>query len=313
MKKFSKFKKKLKSWKTRDLTLRGKKLLINSYIMSSISYLADLYPHNVPPKFVKETKALICEFLWSGKTWKISQKNLALKHEHGGLELKDIDNFIECKKVKWILRIYSTPIATWNAYGKHCLQRYDELYGVNDFLVQCSNCEPLLKTIPMFYKSCLAAWSNVVKKTKIVTKNDVLKQNICGNDQLSKKHQSIFLPHWTKSKLITINDLWDSTLKKWKTSLEIYQALVCKRNWIGEYQKIKDYMPADWKAILLDTAVQKSNDLLTFSKELCLSQNVIYINNKKCKIWKCKGKRSVFHMSLSNKPTKCSGSLEQST
>ena len=52
MKKFFKFKKKLNSWSNRDLTLEGKKLLINSYIMSSMSYLVDLYPNNIPSNFI---------------------------------------------------------------------------------------------------------------------------------------------------------------------------------------------------------------------------------------------------------------------
>ena len=79
MKKFFKFKKKLNSWSNRDLTLEGKKLLINSYIMSSMSYLVDLYPNNIPSNFIKQTRELIRDFIWNSKTWRISQNNLGLQ------------------------------------------------------------------------------------------------------------------------------------------------------------------------------------------------------------------------------------------
>ena len=76
--------------------------------MSSISYLADIYSHKIPDKFVKETKSLICEFLWKGKSWRISQTNLAMRKVHGGLEL---DNFFESKKIKWVVNLHFSPFS----------------------------------------------------------------------------------------------------------------------------------------------------------------------------------------------------------
>ena len=55
MQKFAKFKNKIDTWK--------RKLLINSYIVSSISYLIDILSANVSPEFVKQTKELIRDFL----------------------------------------------------------------------------------------------------------------------------------------------------------------------------------------------------------------------------------------------------------
>ena len=112
MKKFFKFKSKVDKWKYRDLTIEGKKLLINSYIMSSISYLADIYSHKIPDKYIKETKSLICKFLWKGKSWRISQANLGMRKVHGGQELKDLDTFFESKKNKWVVKTHFSPLST---------------------------------------------------------------------------------------------------------------------------------------------------------------------------------------------------------
>ena len=42
MKKFAKFKTKLAKWQARDLTLKGKILLHNSYIVSSLNYMSEI-------------------------------------------------------------------------------------------------------------------------------------------------------------------------------------------------------------------------------------------------------------------------------
>ena len=95
LRKFAKFKKQIKLWTKRDLSFRGKKLLINSYIISNISYLCDIYTANIPESFLTQTKDLIREFLWGGKTWRVAQKTTSLLKEHGGLDLTDITSFIQ--------------------------------------------------------------------------------------------------------------------------------------------------------------------------------------------------------------------------
>ena len=59
MKKFAKFKEKIKRWSKRDLSFEGKKLFINAFIMSSLAYLCDIYTADIPDIFISETKDLI--------------------------------------------------------------------------------------------------------------------------------------------------------------------------------------------------------------------------------------------------------------
>ena len=61
-------------WSKRKLTFEGKNTLINAYIMYSISYLAEMYTEHIPQNFINETKNLMRDFLWRGKTWKVAQK-----------------------------------------------------------------------------------------------------------------------------------------------------------------------------------------------------------------------------------------------
>ena len=81
MRKFAKFKNKIPvtMFKKRDLTLEGKELVINSYIISSMSYLVDVYTDHIPNVFIKQIRELICDFLWTGSTLAYFSKGA--KHE----------------------------------------------------------------------------------------------------------------------------------------------------------------------------------------------------------------------------------------
>ena len=76
---------------------------------------------------------MIRDFLWNGKKWNISQKTIALRKTHGGIELQDLDNLIACQNIKWLLRINFTESSTCNTYGKYCLGKFDRMYDENDF------------------------------------------------------------------------------------------------------------------------------------------------------------------------------------
>ena len=61
--------------------------------MSNIAYLCDIYTANISERFIKETKDLVRDFIWGGKTWRVAQKTVSLRTEHTGLEIPDVDVF----------------------------------------------------------------------------------------------------------------------------------------------------------------------------------------------------------------------------
>ena len=258
--------------------------------MSSISFLTDIYTCNIPEKFIKETRNLLCEFLWSGKTWRIAQNSLALRKEHGGLELKDLDNFIECKKIKWLIKIHFSEVSTWNEYGKYCLHKYDVLYNVENFLLQCSNLEGLNWNLPSFYKVCIKAWSNLLKKKEVKSKDDVLNENLFGNFHIKHKQRSIFFSNWLQCNFIKVKDLWNTESNSWLPGEEIYNTLTNKRNWIGEYNKLKSCIPVAWKALLCDNNAIRENLHLNNTKSVFFSHSGLFVKDKQISFKKMKEK-----------------------
>ena len=57
----------------------------------------------------------------------------------------------------------------------------DDVFGINEFIMECNCLNGLNVKLPKFYTTCLEIWYHVKKKEKIVSQKDVLNQNICGN------------------------------------------------------------------------------------------------------------------------------------
>ena len=313
MKKFTKFKNKISQWQKRDLSLKGKKLLINSYIMSSVSYLTDIYTEHVPPIFLKETKNLIKEFLWGGKTWRVASKTMATRSQHGGLEIPDLESYIKSKKISWILKIHYKPSSTWNTIGKYYLTLYDEKFDTQNFLLKCSHKKSLnLDKIPHFYKICLEAWSEMLSKVHAGSKDDILNANLMGNCKILCKNTPLFLCHWTKSKIKRVKDIWNDDTNSWKSGQEIFNQLYKRTNWIAEYEKIKKAIPNEWKNVLQGQKIEilKSKELLYNTKSITLNDSTIKVDEKNLTIEDLKFKEIYFDTLYPVKKPTCIPSWE---
>jgi hypothetical protein len=50
---------------------------------------------------------------------------LLLNINEGGMGMINIDNFVKSKQIKFIYKIINSEMDSWNAIGKHWLQKYD--------------------------------------------------------------------------------------------------------------------------------------------------------------------------------------------
>ncbi len=106
-------------------------------------------------------------------------------------------------------------------------------------LLQCSNLTDIDIQLPEFYKTCLNAWSQLLRKNNIEGVGGILDQNLFGNHMVAIKNKPLYLKHWSSSKICKIKDIWNKETHVWKSGTEIYTQLNNKRNWIAEYNKIK--------------------------------------------------------------------------
>jgi hypothetical protein len=68
---------------------------------------------------------LIWKFLWDNKPNQIERNICCLNINEGGMGMINIDNFVKSKQIKFIYKIINSEMDSWNALGKHWLQKYE--------------------------------------------------------------------------------------------------------------------------------------------------------------------------------------------
>jgi len=61
--------------------------------------------------------------------------------------------------IKFVYKIINSEMHSWNALGKHWLQKYDNKFGVDFFLYKCFDIKGIT-SIPKYYQDALHAWNN---------------------------------------------------------------------------------------------------------------------------------------------------------
>lgn len=65
-------------------------------------------------KFITDLNIVFCINLWNFIIDEIKRKQIAQEYSHGGLNIIDINNYIQGLKPSWIKRLMSGKNASWN-------------------------------------------------------------------------------------------------------------------------------------------------------------------------------------------------------
>lgn len=109
-----KMKKVCDSWSLRNISLKGKTVLVNTLILPIIQYQCVMLP--VPRAIIQDIDSLISAFLWNNKRPKISRRALEQKVAEGGLGLHNITNRIKAAKLSWLKKMVVAPSEPWQYY-----------------------------------------------------------------------------------------------------------------------------------------------------------------------------------------------------
>ena len=91
------------TWRHRDLSLKGKALVINGLLTSPLWYHA--FNIHFPPWAIQEIEEIIYSFLWDNKRPSINRDILALPITEGGLNIPGIAHSIQALRLNTIRRL----------------------------------------------------------------------------------------------------------------------------------------------------------------------------------------------------------------
>ena len=139
-------------WRSRDLTLFGKVLIIKSLGLSQLNYSASIL--NGPEDVARTVKTKLFS-LWKNKRNKIKRTGLYQDLERGGIRMVDIDIMFKALKLAWIPRLLNPGSQNWKTVPDYYLRKFG---GLN-FLLGCNYDVKNIKSIPLFYRNILVLTS----------------------------------------------------------------------------------------------------------------------------------------------------------
>ena len=109
-----KFKKVVDLYRCRDLSFKGKSVILKAVICNSIWYVGSLTL--MPDKVLIKLSKIIFSFLWSNKMESVKRLTLIDSFENGGLDIVDIKTKLETFRVSQVLQLIKGTKANW----KYC-------------------------------------------------------------------------------------------------------------------------------------------------------------------------------------------------
>ena len=276
LEKINKIKNCIQVWKSRDLTYKGKVLIIKTLLLSQIGFIADVV--SIPNNIVKQIDTLLWSFLWDSKQPLVNRNVMLQNALMGGVNMSILQNTLICKQIKFLYKMIIAENAHWNQIGKHWLQKYDSEYRETFFLCKCSCVKGLNVTeMPDFYQKCVSSWALFIGKLKIQTKEHILNETLFGNIAISARSNPIFYSDFSRCNIKTIRDIWDVQKDDFHTEQYIQNKSAATPNWRQKYNKLKANIPESWINIL------KSNNAQTQTNKYCIEINnelKLYMNDK---------------------------------
>jgi len=202
---FEKLKSKLKYWKGKGISFKGRIRVTNIFILSNLWYIGKV--QDIPLDLLAEIKKLIGIFIWEGKYHQRSLKGLEMDYKRGGMQLLCIEKRIQVFRIQMLSRILNKP--------RESLERFlaDSLISENKFkcdLNLLKGCTwKIASTIKnIFYKNAVKAWLDCGIKYTPPSKNSLDNLPIYENNLLKNSANLVFsIPNRLRNLPKTLNDL----------------------------------------------------------------------------------------------------------
>ncbi len=156
------FKKTLKLWSKRNLSMKGKKIVINQLATAKLIYPAHTFPcpNTGGVNHIQEIQNTIWDFFWNGGQHSVTQELLILPVDSGGLGVVDVSRQIRSVRLTKIAQLFNVEIpGKWKALARYHLNKirgYNA--GKNIFKTFLPKTNPVEWGVSAFYRDLLRDW-----------------------------------------------------------------------------------------------------------------------------------------------------------
>lgn len=192
----------IKQWSKRNLTVIGRITVVKTLILPVLNYLILTLP-NPSNIIVKTINDLIYSFIWGSPIYRVKKDVLQQSHEHGGLNMINLQAFIYALKCTWIRRILQKECKWQNIFMSYVNRKYFYTCGT-EYLKELK-----LSIKNKFWKDVLDAWCIVIEReqTDNADWNYFLSSPIWKNKQFEIGNASVLYKDWFHNGILYVNDI----------------------------------------------------------------------------------------------------------
>ena len=154
----SKIKNTITAWSNRNLSFKGKTLVINGLLTSVLWYHATALP--IPAWAVRDIEQSIYHFFWSNKMPLVKQDMLALPRDEGGFNVHRIGPKITALHLSTLHRYLDPEQASWKYFVTHYLRLTGQQLGARILSTQFKP-QHIDQSIPTIHRELLLTWTKL--------------------------------------------------------------------------------------------------------------------------------------------------------
>ena len=174
----------IRKMSTRQLSLYGKSILINTLILTKTTFLSNVFP--IPENITQKIHTNIFQYLWQNKTAEpIARKTLFLPKNNGGINIKEPEAHNMAMRIKHLLTLkQSKNQPPWTHIAVYWLGKDIYNYNKEFHNLKKNNITKTNKMPPFYYRDLVHYIKtqnrnipNLQNKTKIIYKSILEKRS----------------------------------------------------------------------------------------------------------------------------------------
>lgn len=248
-------------WKSREVGLRGKVIIVNMLVMSKLIYVMSVM--NVPNDVVLRVNELVGGFLWGGRGVRIAREVLENEYEDGGLKLFDLEIKKKALRIKTMIQFLKGKTNfIWKSFLKDAILKTG---GCGSSGIFMEYRESMLKGVSEYYREVLEAWGEFLGYVSYncVNIEQVCAQPIFLNPKIKVRDKTLFDRKMWDAGFRTLSDLVYEYVPGFMSAQVIVDEVREKGQVVGlkmaEHllSKIKSGVPKGWMEIIECEIVEK--------------------------------------------------------
>ena len=246
--KISKFNKILNLWKSRDLSFRGRAVVINQLASSVLCYTATIFP--MGDWVLKRLNTSLWDFFYNGKKDLISRTQAKLPYKEGGLNVVDIDRKAASLRLSWFAKLFNAESkGKWTTLFHYFLGKLNDMNAEGNTL-KCFLANPATGKHPNFFRATLKNYLSLCDNKRIepTTPDEIYNEPLFRNSLLSKD-RLLADTSWAKSGVTLVRDICYETVPGFLPRAAV-EELVGPKFKDSTYENIMSCMPQNWKDLI---------------------------------------------------------------